>query len=193
MGGGWLAAPENSMKFALPLVAVAAAAVAAYAAAPAGLKCGDKVSAFHIKHVSGPLANKVACFPCTFQNRPQVQVWVNGDTEANVGAIAKALDKQMTVQEGKEFKALIVLIHNDANKAKVEALAQSIPGKYGAKQIAVALAPEGDKSVANYKIDLSKKNTVYAYKNWTVVETWNNVDAKKDGKALNAAVTKLVN
>lgn len=179
------------MKLALPLVA-AAAAVAAYAAAPAGLKTGEKVSAFHVQHLSGPLANKVACFPCTFQNRPQVQVWVNGDSEANVGAIAQALDKQMTAHKGEEFKALIIVIHNDANKAKAEALAKSIPAKYGAKQIGVAFISESDSSVKNYKIDLTKKNTVYAYKNWTVDQVWNDVDAKKDGKTLNSAVATLV-
>ena len=179
------------MKLALPLI-VAAAAVAAYAAAPAGLKTGEKVSAFHIQHVSGPLAKKVACFPCTFQNRPQVQVWVNGDSAENVGAIAKVLDNQMTAHKDEEFKALIVLIHNDSNKAKVEALAQAIPAKYGAKQIGVALTSQDHKSVSDYKIDLSKKNTVYAYKNWTVTGTWNDVDAKKNGKALNAAVAELV-
>lgn len=183
------------MKLALPLVAAATAITAlapAFLPMPAGLKTGERVSAFHVQHLSGPLANKVACFPCTFQNRPQVQVWVHGDSEANVGAIAKMLDKEMTAHKGEEFKALIIVLHDDADKAQAEALAKSIPGKYGAKQIGVAFVPTTDQSVQDYKIDLSKKNTVYAYKNWTVQNVWNNVDAKKDAGALNASVVKLV-
>ena len=179
------------MKLALPL-AITAVAVAAYAAAPAGLKAGEKVSAFHPTHVSGPLANSTKCFPCTFQNRPQVQVWVNGDSEANVGRIAQALDKQMTAQAGKEFKALIVVLHDDANATERTALAKSISTKYGAKKVGVALLKTDAQPVTDYKIDLSKKNTVYAYKNWTVAQVWNDVDAKKNGKALNAAVVGLV-
>ena len=190
---------KNALPLTLAAVAISAAAFATVGSKsavsetlPGGLKAGESVSAFHPKHVSGPLANTDKCFPCTFQNRPQVQVWVNGDTAENVGKIAQALDAQMTAQKGAEFKALIVVLHDDATAPAATELAKSISSKYGAKQVGVALLDKKAQPVTDYKINLDAKNTVYAYKNWKVTDVWSNVDAKKDGKALEAGVAKIV-
>ena len=65
---------------------VGATAVAAFAfGANSGISVGENVTPFHPNHISGPLANSTNCFPCTFQNRPQVQVWVNGDDLKTAG------------------------------------------------------------------------------------------------------------
>lgn len=86
------------------LAATVAVVLPALAAPISGLKAGDNVTPFHPKHVAGPLAGTDKCFPCTFQNRPQVQVWVNGDDGANVVALAKTLSTEMTEHKAKEFK-----------------------------------------------------------------------------------------
>lgn len=75
-------------KVLFSAVALAALAISAFAV-ESGLKKGESVSPFHPQHISGPLANSNKCFPCTFQQRPQVQVWVNGDNKANVTALLR--------------------------------------------------------------------------------------------------------
>ena len=71
----------------LPLV-VCAAAIAFSGTLNSGLGKGENVTPFHPKHIVGPLAGSSNCFPCTFQNRPQVQAWINGDDAKNVAKIA---------------------------------------------------------------------------------------------------------
>src|SRR6476469_9661761 len=90
-------------------ILAAAAAIPAFAAPLAsGLNLGERVSPFHPKHIAGPLAGTSNCFPCTFQNRPQVQVWINGDNGKNALAFAGTLSKAMKAYQGKEFKGLVV-------------------------------------------------------------------------------------
>ena len=88
--------PEKIMKKVLIGTLIGAASVAVFAASMnSGLNPGESVTPFHPNHVSGPLANTTNCFPCTFQNRPQVQVWVNGDDLKNIAPIAKTLNTAM--------------------------------------------------------------------------------------------------
>jgi len=60
-----------------------------------GLNVGENVSPFHPKHVAGALKGTDQCFPCTYQNRPQVQAWVTNGDKATIHAMAGALDKAM--------------------------------------------------------------------------------------------------
>lgn len=179
------------------LTLVAGAAVAAYAAygfgAESGLGKGERIVPFHPKHVVGALANTENCFPCTFQNRPQVQVWVNGDKTENVSAIAKSLEAQMV--KNSDFKALIVMIapadDQKALKAKIADMAKAD----GLKHVSVAMIDPKNDALGHYKINTSKdvKNTVFVYKNWKVENTLVNVKADKAGlTALNDAIGNVV-
>ncbi|MFX8641089.1 hypothetical protein ABTM21_19720, partial [Acinetobacter baumannii] len=88
----------------LALTAAAAVSVVAFAVSSvsSGLQPGERVVPFHPSHLVGPLAGTNNCFPCTFQNRPQVQVWVNGEDKASVVAFAKTLSKAMETHKDKE-------------------------------------------------------------------------------------------
>ncbi|HRF59269.1 MAG TPA: hypothetical protein PLH94_05065 [Fimbriimonadaceae bacterium] len=169
-------------------IALGVLALAAFATnANSGLSVGEKVSAFHPTHVSGPLKDSTNCFPCTFKNRPQVQVWVNGDSMENVAAIAKMLDAKM--RDDREFKALIVFVTNDAaTTAKALKAAGKMPGL---ETVGMAYLSPKDEAITAYKINLSGdvKNTVFVYKDWTVAAKMVNLKGDETGlKSLGQAV-----
>jgi hypothetical protein len=173
---------------------VAALALPALAGLNSGLKPGQQITPFHPKHLAGPLAGTDKCFPCTFGNRPQVQVWVNNDDPKNVTALARDLSKAMTTYQGKEFKALVVFITTPATAAKTEATVREIAKSPDVKNVAMAVVDSKHEAVTNYSINTAAnvKNTVFAYKDWTVANTFVNLtgDAKGLG-ALNTAIAKV--
>lgn len=179
------------MKKLLLAAAGLGIAVFAFAGANSGLAKGEKISAFHPTHVAGPLAKSTDCFPCTFQNRPQVQVWVNGDDMKNVLSIAKTLNEQMV--NNSEFKALVVVITDDAKgvSAQLEAASKN----KGLDKVGMAYLGKKDKAVGQYKINLADdvKNTVFVYKNWTVAEKFVNLKGDEAGlKSLNASIKTVL-
>lgn len=181
-------------KTILTAIAVASLAIQAMAST-SGLKPGEQVTPFHPKHVVGPLAGTDKCFPCTFQNRPQVQVWVNGDDQKNIVAIAKTLDAAMAKHEKSELKALIVLLSDGSNDDKLAKMAKEAAAEGGLKHVAVAVLPKTNDAVKKYQInaDGSVRNTVLAYKGWKVKSNLVNVKADEKGLvALNNAIADLV-
>lgn len=180
------------MKKALYASLFASAAVAAMAfAVDSGLKPGENVTPFHPTHVSGPLAKTDKCFPCTFQNRPQVQVWVNGDDMDNVASIAKTLNTAMG--SNKDFKGLVVFLTDGANKSKLNEKIAKAAATPGLGEVGMALLDKSDESVKKYKINLEAKNTVFVYKNWKVEQKF--VDLKGDEKGiakLNEAIKSVL-
>jgi hypothetical protein len=179
------------MKKLMLAVAGLGIAVFALAGANSGLNKGENVTPFHPNHVSGPLAKSTDCFPCTFQNRPQVQVWVNGDDMKNVLSIAKTLNAQMV--ENSEFKALVVVISDDA-KGTATQLEEASKMK-GLDKVGMAYVSKKDKSVGAYKINLADdvKNTVFVYKNWKVAEKFVNLKGDEAGlKSLNASIKTVL-
>jgi hypothetical protein len=181
------------MKRALFGTLVVAPAVAAFAfGADSGLKVGENVSPFHPKHISGPLANSTNCFPCTFQNRPQVQVWVSGDDMKNLAPIAKSLNAAM--EKHGDFKALIVFVAN-GNADKLEAQLKEASKMPGMGKVGMAIVDKADGSVKDYKINLNGdvKNTVFVYKNWKVAQKFVNLKGDEKGlQELNGAIASVV-
>lgn len=163
-------------------------------AVTSGLKVGESVTPFHPQHVAGPLAGTNECFPCTFQNRPQTQVWINGDNKANITAIAKNLDKEMAAKKSKEFKALMVLVVDDSAVETTKKMAGAWVKAEGLKNVGVAVLAKSNEAVKNYNFNTSKevKNTVYVYKNWKVAATMTNLEANEAGlTSLNAEIAKI--
>ena len=182
---------KTRISFTLAGTALVAAAFAY--GANSGLNKGEKVTPFHPNHFAGPLKNSTNCFPCTFQARPQVQVWVNGDNAGNVVAIAKSLSASMKKYDSKEFKALVVFV---ADKKDVESVRSTVlAATKGIDNVGMAVIAKNDESISNYKINLSSevKNTVFAYKDWTVQNKMVNLKADKAGLMdLDNAIAKLV-
>jgi hypothetical protein len=183
------------MKNPVLLGLAAALAVPALAAPLAsGLRPGESVTPFHPRHVAGPLAGTTECFPCTFQARPQVQVWVNGDSQANVSSVARTLGKAMAAHKNKEFKALVVFLTTPQTAAKASAQLRAAAKLPEAKGVGMALLPTTDEAIANYKVNTSAgvKNTVLVYKDWKVTDSFVNLKADAAGmKRLETAVAAI--
>lgn len=163
----------------------------AFGGSKSGLKAGENVTPFHPKHVSGPLAGTDKCFPCTFQARPQVQVWINGDDAKNVDAITKNLQAQIVKNKKSDFKALVVILGDEkTSKAYIDwAKATS------SKDVAIAVLPKNDEAVSAYKINTAAdvKNTVIVYKDWKVAASFVNLTGHKEGLAqLDTAIAGLI-
>ncbi len=176
------------------IAAVGFAALAA-AAPTSGLKPGEGVAPFHPTHLVGPLAASEKCFPCTFQNRPQVQVWVNNDSMDNVAKIAKNLEASIKTNKSKEFQAMIVMLAPKSEWAGMKPKITKMAADNGIKNVAIAMLEPTNEAVSDYKVNTSKdvKNTVFVYKNWKVVKTHVNFVANESGfKTLKASVNSVL-
>lgn len=174
---------------------MACAAVALAGGVSSGLNKGEDVSPFHPSHFAGALANTTNCFPCTFQNRPQVQVWVNGDSAENVAKLAKTLSAAMKTNSKAEFKALMVFIGDGAKAEKAKADGLALIKKENLTGISMATISPKDEAVKNYKINVASdvKNTVFVYRNWKVQDKMVNLSANAEGlKELDGAIAKAV-
>ena len=176
------------------LAATALVATAVFAAPGSGLKVGESVTPFHPKHLAGPLAGTSNCFPCTFQNRPQVQVWVNGDDKANVLALAKTLSAEMKEHNKQEFKALVVVLTDPAKMSQAETMVKEAAKTPGTEGVGMAVLAKNDDAVKAYSVntDASVKNTVFVYKNWKVAKTFVNLKSA-DAPKLVAAIDTITN
>lgn len=175
---------------------VAALAAVAFAAPTSGLNPGESVTPFHPRHVVGPLAGTNKCFPCTFQNRPQVQVWVNGDKPENVKQIAATLASAMDSYKAKEFKAMVIFVAENPGDGKLPLNLKQIAKDIKSDKVALSIVGRDDEALGNYKINLdpSVKNTVLVYKNWQIADKMVNLAADTKGKAaLNTAISKIAN
>lgn len=172
-------------------LAIAAFALPAMASAPdSGLNVGEMVTPFHPTHVAGPLKGTDACPPCTYGNRPMVQVWHNHDSEENLEATIKFLDGKVASSKN-EFKAFAIRVTFCENCAgENEGLAK----KVGDTKVGIAHISSSDAAIKNYKysLDTSVKNTVLVYKDKKVSAKFVNFKADEAGlKALNAAIAKI--
>ncbi len=180
-------------KSGLYLAAVAALAVPALASLTSGLNVGQQVSAFHPTHVAGPHKGTDACPPCTYGMQPQVQVWVNGDSEANISAIAKVLNDR-SQWKGTGLKPFIIFVSDPAKTSQTAKWIAEFSSKTNINNVAMAYLPKNSEYVGDYKINTSAevKNTIFVYKNRTVQEKFVNLKADATGIAnLNKAIDKI--
>lgn len=167
----------------LGIVVAAATILPAFAFGPdSGLKVGEMVTPFHPTHVTGPLKGTDGCPPCTYGNRPQVQVWVNGDDHKNVFTIAKTLDDAIKANKKSEFKAFVIVLTD--NPAETKAHLAKLAEKTG-DDVALAFLKKGDQAVGNYKVKIAPdvKNTVFVYRDRTVKTKFVNLVADEKGLA----------
>ena len=166
-------------------------AVIASAFVNSGLDKGERVVPFHPKHVAGALKGSDACFPCTYQNRPQVQAWVTNGDQKSIMAFAKTLDAAMGKYSNKEFKAMVVIVAPKDSAKMIEASAPMMSKEL--KNVSISYLSPDNSAVKNYKINTGAKNTVFVYKNWEVKDKF--VDLTNDEKglaSLNAAIGTIV-
>ncbi|MDK3158862.1 hypothetical protein QPK87_20100 [Kamptonema cortianum] len=167
---------------------MATLALPALAMAPeSGLKVGESVTPFHPQHIAGPDKGTDTCPPCKYGNRPAVQVWVNGDANENVAAIANTLSARVANSKA-ELKGFVInLTRCDACVKATDTIAEMVKSK----NIGIAHLSSQDEAVTNYKVstEADVKNTVFVYKNRKVAAKFVNLKADAAGlKALNAAI-----
>lgn len=154
-----------------------------------GLDKGENVVPFHPKHIAGALKGTDSCFPCTYQNRPQVQAWVtNGDQKA-ILAFAKTLDSAMDKYSNKEFKAMVVILATKEQGKMIEEHAPAISKDL--KHVSISYLTADNDAIKKYKINTAAKNTVFVYKNWKVADKF--VDLGTDEKSITALNTAIGN
>lgn len=172
------------MKNTLMLSAVALAlAGSAFAASlRSGFQTGERIVPFHPTFVTGELAGKDACFPCTYKAAPQAQVWVNGDDMGNVKALASTLNAAQNQHKDKGFRALVVFLVPEGEHKNWTTKLQDFAKKENMSNLSMALLDPKNKYVAENKIDMNAKNTVIFYRGWQVTSNWVNVKADESGK-----------
>lgn len=178
-------------KTALLGLAAVIVSLPAFAGVKSGLAAGEAVSAFHPTHIAGPDKGTDKCPPCTYGNRPAVQVWVNGDSNENVLATQKILSNAVKNYAGKEFKAFVIVMTSDEKSLDT---AQRLAEDNPFDNVAIALIPHNHAAVKSYKVnpDASVKNTVMIYKDRKVVANMVNFVANEKGAAaLNSAIEKV--
>ena len=183
------------MKRTTILLGSAMTAVALAGGVSSGLNKGEDVTPFHPNHFAGPLAGSTNCFPCTFQNRPQVQVWVNGDSMESVAKIAKNLSNAMKANQKAEFKALVVFVAEGAKAEQLKTAGLELVKKEGLNGLAMATISPSNEAIKAYKINLSPdvKNTVLVYRNWKVKNKLVNLSSDASSlKTLDASIASIV-
>jgi hypothetical protein len=156
-----------------------------------GLDKGERVSPFHPKHVAGALKGTDSCFPCTYQNRPQVQAWVTNGDQKTIMAFAKTLDDAMGKYTKNEFKGMVVILATKDQGKMIEEHAPAINKMF--KHVSVSYLTADNEAVKNYKINTGAKNTVFVYKNWEVKDKFVDLSADEKGlTALNTAIGSVV-
>ena len=156
-----------------------------------GLNKGESVVPFHPKHVAGALKGTDSCFPCTYQNRPQVQAWVTNGDQKSIMAFAKTLDNAMDKFSNKEFKGMVVILATKEQGKMIESHAPAFNKEF--KHVSISYLTADNEAVKDYKINTGAKNTVFVYKNWKVQDKFVDLSADEKGlTALNAAIGSIV-
>jgi len=127
--------------------------------------------------------------------RPAVQVWVNGDDEQNIGAIADALSRAVKSNEAAEFKAFLIFVTpKDADATAFAEKLAKIAQDRKIENVGFAYLSPEDRAIRGYRMNLEEpvKNTVFVYKNKTVTHKMINLKADKQGlEKLQAAISDI--
>lgn len=160
--------------------------------AESGLNVGETVTPFYPSHIAGPDKGTKNCPPCTYGNRPAVQVWFHNEDKNNAAGILTALHTAVETNKSKEFKAFGIFVADcEMCITNTNAIVEML--KFN--NVGIATVTHDDPAPKNYKIDTSEevKNTVLVYVNKKVVAKLVNVKADKAGLAkLNEAITKAL-
>ena len=167
---------------------ISALAILAMRPLESGLKLGEFIPAYEPTHVAGPDSGTKTCPICKYGDLPAVQVWVNGDSDANIRAISNRLESKVASSKH-QLKAFIVVMTDPAHGVTES----SVKAKWGghSKRVAFAYIPKDSEAAKNYEINTSSevKNTVFVYKGMKLKTKFVNLNA--EGEQLQA-FTKAV-
>jgi len=126
-----------------------------------------------------------------------VQVWINGDDENNVAAIAASLEKATVAHKPSKFKAFLVYYNvPDGSESALNKHLEDFAARNNLKNIAIVIEQSSDLNGLRdneINIDARVKNTVVVYKAIKVSAKFINFRADKPGlDALQRAISDMV-
>lgn len=156
-------------------------------AVTSGVPVASKLLSFRPYHISGADKGTMVCPVCEYSTNPAVQVWVNGDDEKNIAAIAMVLEKAMIAQSQKKFKAFVVYANVEHKpEAPICAELKEMAARYNLKNVALTVMRNSDhNAVEDYQInpDPRVRNTVFVYRALKVNTKFVNLVADEKGLA----------
>lgn len=176
---------DVKIKFRTATAFVAAFTLAgvAFSQPGSGLNVGDRISSFHPQHVTGQLKGTDTCPPCVNGDRPQAIVFVNGDSRANIVALARALDGAMQTHARRQFRGYLVVISDAANMDRNRQMLNNIAREHNLQRVGLALLDRSSDTIEDYRLNLSPnvRNTVFVYHRWEVKAKFVNLDGNRAG------------
>ena len=124
-----------------------------------------------------------------------MQVWVHGDSDANIVKIAHILDQETVAAKPKLFKSFILyMIPKSEDSANVKAHLEKLAADNNFKDVALLYIRDTDGALDDYKISKSPevKNTVLVYVKHQIKSNFVNMDGDKDNAALKSAVDGII-
>ncbi len=180
---------------------IAAAGLAISKAKPqevtSGVKVGGILGSFRPRHATGADRGANVCPMCQYPNDPAVQVWVNGDDENNVAAIAGFLEKSLVTHKARKLKAFLVFYnYGDNTEVQLRRHLEVMASRNHLTRTALTFLPSSDSNAFRdneIAVDPAVKNTVFVYKASKVTAKFVNLTANPRGLgALDTAVTALL-
>jgi hypothetical protein len=160
-----------------------------------GLAVGEAVTPFHPTHVAGPHKGTDACPPCTYGDKPQVQIWTNHEEDDATLAFAKVLD-EASKASAKGFRGFIVNVaFCDGCVSKLDKVAAKM-AEAKIEGTALAYVRGTNEAINSYKInivDSEVKNTVLVYSGKKVTAKFVNLKADEAGLAALKTAIKAIN
>ncbi|MFQ3667580.1 MAG: hypothetical protein SNJ74_06645 [Fimbriimonadaceae bacterium] len=183
-----------NLKSGIALVSCLAAVGAAFAQPASGLDVGEQISSFHPQHVTGPFKGTDTCPPCVNGDRPQAIVFVNGDSRANIVALARALDRAMQTHARRQFRAYVVVISDAAGMDRNRQMLTNIAREHNLQRVGLALLDRNSDTIREYRLNLASnvRNTVFVYHKWDVKAKFVNLEGNQAGtNRLMAAIRRI--
>jgi hypothetical protein len=102
-------------RFIVPAFALLASAGLLVAAeVKSGLAAGESPAAFNVKDITGPNKGKSLCYRCQYGAKPVTTIFTR-EVTPEVAALVKQIDDQVGANKGKNMKAFVVLLTEDAD------------------------------------------------------------------------------
>lgn len=120
---------------------------------------------------------------------PQIQVWINKDSDANVEKLVKTLNQAGVAKKAKKLKVFFIFV--DKTGTAIEPHLTALANKENAQDLALAYLAPDHEAVTDYKINLQPqvRNTVMLYRNRMI--TWKRVNVQAKDADL-ADLTKAI-
>ena len=112
---------------------------------------------------------------------PQIQVWINKDTDTNVEKLVKSLNGTVTANSDKRLKAFFIFVDDTGKQFEPELTL--LAKKTDSNDVALAYLGSNHQGVRTYKIylDPEVKNTIIFYRNRKVLAKEVNFVADEKG------------